>query len=70
MGQLKGENEMEKNIGNFGSVLMVAFSFTFNPWLAIAGLSAITVQTQKAKMYNLSIVNVVSIIGFIFQLSK
>jgi len=61
---------MEKQIGNFGSVLMVAFSFTFNPWLAIAGLSCITIQTNSAKMHNLSIVNIVSIIGFIFQLAK
>jgi len=61
---------MEKNIGNFGSVLMVAFSFTFNPWLAIAGLACITIQTNHAKLHNLSIVNIVSIIGFIFQLAK
>ncbi len=71
MGQLKArKKKMEKNIGNFGSALMIAFSFTFNPWLAIAGLACITIQTNKAKMHNLTVVNLVSIIGFIFQLAK
>jgi hypothetical protein len=59
-----------KFIGYVGSALMIAFSFTFNPWLAIAGLSAITCQTVETKMHNLTAVNVVSILGFIFQLAK
>lgn len=61
---------MVKTIGYIGSALMIAFSFTFNPWLAIVGLACITVQTVDTKMHNLTAVNIVSILGFFFQLLK
>jgi hypothetical protein len=61
---------MVKQAGNIGSLFMIAFSFTFNPWFALAGLSLITVQTVDTKMHNLTAVQIVSIVGFIFQLSK
>ena len=57
-------------LGYIGSILMVAFSFTFNPYFAIAGLALITVQTIDTKMHNLTAVNIVSIIGFVSQLIK
>jgi len=54
--------------GYTGSAFMVAFSFTFNPLLAILGLALLTVQAVDAKMWNLVILNLVSIGGFYSQL--
>jgi hypothetical protein len=54
--------------GYTGSAFMVAFSFTFNPLLAILGLSLLTVQAFDAKMWNLVILNLVSIGGFYSQM--
>jgi len=54
--------------GYTGSAFMVAFSFTFNPLLAILGLSLLTVQAVDAKMWNLVILNLVSIGGFYSQM--
>jgi hypothetical protein len=60
---------MIKTVGYIGSVLMVIFSFTFNPYFGIAGLICLTVQTYNAKLYNLVALNIFSIIGFIYQLN-
>jgi hypothetical protein len=54
--------------GYTGSAFMVAFSFTFNPLLAILGLSLLTVQAFDAKMWNLVILNLISIGGFYSQM--
>jgi len=54
--------------GYTGSAFMVAFSFTFNPLLAILGLALLTVQAVDAKMWNLVILNLVSIGGFYSQM--
>jgi hypothetical protein len=54
--------------GYTGSAFMVAFSFTFNPILAIFGLALLTVQAFNAKMWNLVILNLVSMGGFYSQL--
>lgn len=57
-------------IGYFGSGFMIAFSWTFNPILAVVGLTLLTVQSCKAKMWNLVALNIVSIIGMFFQIFK
>ena len=59
---------MIKTIGYIGSAFMIIFSFTMNPVTAIIGLALITVQTNNAKMHNLTIINIFSIIGFFSQI--
>jgi hypothetical protein len=53
--------------GWIGSALMVLFSFTFFVPFAIVGLSLLTIQAVNAKMNNLVILNVVSLIGFTYN---
>jgi len=36
----------------------------------IIGLSIITIQTQRTKQYNLTVLNIVSIIGYLYSLSQ
>ena len=43
-------------------------NFTIGKILSIAGLSLLTVQTQKTKSYNLSLLNAVGICGYIYSL--
>ena len=54
--------------GYVGSAFMLAFAFTMKPLLAIVGLSFLTVQAFNAKMWNLVILNLISIGGFASQL--
>jgi uncharacterized protein YybS (DUF2232 family) len=51
--------------GYFGSVVMVLFAFTMEPLLAILGLSFLTIQVISAKLYNLVLLNIISIVGFV-----
>jgi hypothetical protein len=64
------ENKMNIStvIGYIGSVIMVFFAFTMLPSLAILGLSLLTVQAVDSKLWNLVILNLVSIGGFATQL--
>ena len=55
-------------LGYTGSAFMVAFAFTMQPVLAIVGLSLLTAQAWDAKMWNLVILNLVSIGGFYSQM--
>jgi len=53
--------------------LMVAPFFIQTPYgkvCSILGLILITVQTQKTKSYNLSLLNIVGIVGYLFSLTK
>lgn len=59
---------MAKRIGYIGSLFMLAFSFTLYVPFAITGLALLTVQTIKLKAHNMTALNIVSIIGFIYQL--
>jgi len=43
-------------------------NYTTGKVLSIAGLSLLTVQTQKTKSYNLSLLNAVGICGYIYSL--
>tara|TARA_R110000803_G_scaffold37781_4_gene81559 strand:- start:23628 stop:23852 length:225 start_codon:yes stop_codon:yes gene_type:complete len=58
----------------FGTVcLMVGPYFIQLPIgkiLSVVGLALLTVQTQRTKSYNLSLLNVVGIGGYIFSLYK
>lgn len=51
--------------GYFGSVVMVIFAFTMEPLLAILGLSFLTIQVISARLYNLVLLNIISIVGFV-----
>lgn len=52
-------------LGYIGSVVMVLFAFTMEPLLAVIGLALLTVQVISARLYNLVLVNLVSIVGFL-----
>lgn len=55
-------------LGYMGAGFMIAFSFTFIPTLAIIGLILLTFQSVNDKLYNITAINLVSIIGFISQI--
>lgn len=54
--------------GYIGSALMVAFAFTLQIPLALVGLSLLTIQAFDSKMWNLVILNLISIGGFYSKL--
>ena len=55
-------------IGYVGAIVMALFSFTMLPAIAILGLALLTVQMVYSKIWNLVILNLVSIGGFAAQL--
>jgi len=55
-------------IGYVGAIVMAVFSFTMLPVIAILGLALLTIQMTHAKIWNLVILNLVSIGGFAAQL--
>lgn len=62
------DNTTATAIGYVGAIIMAVFSFTMLPVLAILGLVLLTVQMTHAKIWNLVILNLVSIGGFAAQL--
>ena len=54
--------------GYIGSALMVIFAFTMLPILAIFGLALLTVQAWRCNLWNLVILNLISIGGFASQM--
>ena len=62
------DNSTATAIGYVGAIIMAVFSFTMLPVLAILGLALLTVQMTHAKIWNLVILNLVSIGGFAAQL--
>ena len=51
--------------GYAGAAFMAVFAFQMNPVLAVIGLSLLTVQSVSLKAHNLTILNLVSIGGFL-----
>lgn len=51
--------------GYAGAAVMAAFAFTMEPVLAVIGLSLLTVQSVTLKAHNLTILNLISIGGFL-----
>lgn len=43
-------------------------NFLVGKILSVVGLTLLTVQTQKTKSYNLSLLNVVGIIGYLYSI--
>ena len=58
----------------FGTALMMLSPFVIQSWVGkvgmIIGLILITIQTQKTKQYNLSLLNLVGIVGYSYSLIK
>tara|TARA_R110001592_G_scaffold4438_1_gene25058 strand:+ start:244 stop:477 length:234 start_codon:yes stop_codon:yes gene_type:complete len=55
-----------------GTLIMMTSPFFINLHIGkigmLVGLSLLTVQTQKTKQYNLSLLNVVAIVGYLYSL--
>jgi hypothetical protein len=51
--------------GYAGAGIMAAFAFTMNPVLAVIGLSLLTVQSVSLRAHNLTVLNLISIGGFL-----
>lgn len=60
---------MVQESGWLGALLMVLFSFNLIPIFGILGLFFLTVQAVCTKQHNLVVLNVVSIIGLILNLT-
>jgi uncharacterized membrane protein len=43
-------------------------NFIVGKVLSVIGLSLLTIQTQKTKSYNLSLLNVVGIVGYLYSI--
>ena len=51
--------------GYAGAAIMATFAFSMEPILAVAGLSLLTIQSVALKAHNLTILNLISIGGFL-----
>jgi len=53
-----------------GCMMVVPFfiNFLLGKILSVIGLSLLTIQTQKTKSYNLSLLNVVGICGYLYSI--
>ena len=58
--------------GWLGAIIMVAASFLmatkWGPMLAVAGLLLLTIQSVRNSTHNLTMLNIASIIGFLFSI--
>ena len=76
------QKQEEKVVNNLYKYVVIYLGTTFmmiSPFIIdsiygklgmILGLILITIQTQKTKQYNLSLLNAVGIVGYLFALSK
>tara|TARA_B110000503_G_scaffold111111_1_gene166280 strand:- start:53 stop:244 length:192 start_codon:yes stop_codon:yes gene_type:complete len=60
--------KIENVAGYFGAILMVVFSFSLQPAIAIVGLLLLTIQAIKIRAHNLILLNLISVGGFSSQL--
>ena len=58
----------------FGTACMMLSPFVIDMWVGkvgmLLGLTLITIQTQKTKQYNLSLLNLVGMAGYFYSLIK
>jgi hypothetical protein len=58
----------------FGTACMMLSPFVIDMWFGkvgmLLGLTLITIQTQKTKQYNLSLLNLVGMVGYSYSLIK
>ena len=57
-------------LGYIGSFVMVLFAFTMVTEFAIVGLTLMTLQAARARLWNFVILNVISILGFASHLGS
>ena len=67
------ENKLYKyGVIYFGTLLMMLSPFVIDHWTGkvgmLVGLSLITIQTQRTKQYNLSLLNAVGFAGYLYAL--
>ena len=55
-----------------GTIIMMLSPFVIDSWVGkvgmVVGLILLTIQTQKTKQYNLSLLNLVGIVGYLYSL--
>ena len=51
-------------LGYIGTAFMITFAYTMVVQFAIVGLTLMTLQAWKAKLWNFVALNIISIIGF------
>ena len=55
-----------------GTIIMMISPFVIDSWVGkvgmLVGLILLTIQTQKTKQYNLSLLNLVGFIGYLYSL--
>ena len=75
----KQEKEVLSNLYKYGVLYLGTTLMMVSPFIIdsiygkmgmVVGLILITVQTQKTKQYNLSLLNLVGITGYIYSLIK
>ena len=75
----KQEKEVFSNLYKYGVLYLGTTLMMVSPFIIdsiygkmgmVVGLILITVQTQKTKQYNLSLLNLVGITGYIYSLIK
>ena len=68
---------MKENLYKYGVIYLGTFCMMAGPFivnttpgkfLCIAGLTLLTVQTQRTKSYNLSLLNAVGICGYLYSI--
>jgi len=57
-------------LGYIGTAFMIVFAFTMFIPFAIIGLSLMTLQAARANLWNFVILNIISIIGFTYNLGS
>ena len=75
----KQEKEVLSNLYKYGVLYLGTTFMMISPFIIdsiygklgmIVGLILITIQTQKTKQYNLSLLNTVGIVGYLYALLK
>ena len=55
-----------------GTIIMMLSPFVIDSWVGkvgmLVGLILLTIQTQRTKQYNLSLLNLVGFIGYLYSL--
>ena len=76
---MKTKKQQESNLYKYGVIYFGTLLMMISPFVIdsiygkmgmMIGLILITIQTQKTKQYNLSLLNLVGFIGYLFALIK
>jgi hypothetical protein len=76
---MRSKKKQESNLYKYGVLYLGTTFMMISPFIIdsiygkmgmIIGLILITIQTQKTKQYNLSLLNAVGIVGYLYALLK